>query len=131
MVSLADCAFYAFSYLIKENHIKACGGITSAVRRAREIRPDLEVQVEVENLNELKEAINASVDIILIDNFSAEEVNKIGKFKNPATKIEVSGNISSDHLSFIKELDIDYISSGDLTKNISATDYSLIFKPID
>ena len=70
-------------------------------------------------------AINA--DIFSVDAWSCSAidiaVNKI--------KLEVSGNINSDHLSFIKELDIDYISSADLTKNISATDYSLIFKPID
>ena len=115
------------SYLIKENHIKACGGITKAVKRAREIRPNLEVQVEVENLNELKEAINASVDIILIDNFSAEEVNKIGKFKNPATKIEVSGNINEDNLAEYLSANkiIDRISCGSLTKSVSSVDLSM------
>ena len=115
------------SYLIKENHIKACGGITSAVRRAREIRPDLEVQVEVENLNEFHEAINASADIILIDNFSAEEVNKIGKFKNPATKIEVSGNINEDNLAEYLSANkiIDRISCGSLTKSVKSVDLSM------
>ena len=116
------------SYLIKENHIKACGGITKAVRRAREIRPDLEVQVEVENLNEFNEAINASVDIILIDNFSAEEVNKIGKLKNPATKIEVSGNINEDNLAEYLSANkiIDRISCGSLTKSVNSVDLSMI-----
>ena len=115
------------SYLIKENHIKACGGITKAVKRAREIRPDLEVQVEVENLNEFNEAINASVDIILIDNFSAEEVNKIGKFKNPATKIEVSGNINEDNLAEYLSANkiIDRISCGSLTKSVKSVDLSM------
>ncbi len=115
------------SYLIKENHIKACGGITKAVRRAREIRPDLEVQVEVENLNEFNEAINASVDIILIDNFSAEEVNTIGKLKNPATKIEVSGNINEDNLAEYLSANkiIDRISCGSLTKSVISVDLSM------
>ena len=115
------------SYLIKENHIKACGGITKAVRRAREIRPDLEVQVEVENLNEFNEAINASVDIILIDNFSAEEVNEIGKLKNPATKIEVSGNINEDNLAEYLSANkiIDRISCGSLTKSVKSVDLSM------
>ena len=115
------------SYLIKENHIKACGGITKAVRRAREIRPDLEVQVEVENLNEFNEAINASADIILIDNFSAEEVSKIGKLKNPATKIEVSGNINEDNLAEYLSANkiIDRISCGSLTKSVSSVDLSM------
>ena len=115
------------SYLIKENHIKACGGITKAVRRAREIRPDLQVQVEVENLNEFNEAINASVDIILIDNFSAEEVNKIGKFKNPATRIEVSGNINEDNLAEYLSANkiIDRISCGSLTKSVKSVDLSM------
>ena len=115
------------SYLIKENHIKACGGITKAVRRAREIRPDLEVQVEVENLNEFNEAINASVDIILIDNFSAEEVNTIGKLKNPATKIEVSGNINEDNLAEYLSANkiIDRISCGSLTKSVKSVDLSM------
>ena len=116
------------SYLIKENHIKACGGITKAVRRAREIRPDLEVQVEVENLNEFNEAINASVDIILIDNFSAEEVNEIGELKNPATKIEVSGNIDEDNLAEYLSANkiIDRISCGSLTKSVKSVDLSMI-----
>ena len=115
------------SYLIKENHIKACGGITKAVRRAREIRPDLEVQVEVENLNEFNEAINASVDIILIDNFSAEEVNTRGKLKNPATKIEVSGNINEDNLAEYLSANkiIDRISCGSLTKSVKSVDLSM------
>ena len=115
------------SYLIKENHIKACGGITSAVRRAREIRPDLEVQVEVENLNEFHEAINASVDIILIDNFSAEEVNEIGELKNSATKIEVSGNINEDNLAEYLSANkiIDRISCGSLTKSVKSVDLSM------
>ena len=115
------------SYLIKENHIKACGGITKAVRRAREIRPDLEVQVEVENLNEFNEAINASVDIILIDNFSAEEVNEIGELKNPATKIEISGNINEDNLAEYLSANkiIDRISCGSLTKSVKSVDLSM------
>ena len=115
------------SYLIKENHIKACGGITSAVKRAREIRPDLEVQVEVENLNEFNEAINASVDIILIDNFSAEEVNEIGELKNPATKIEISGNINEDNLAEYLSANkiIDRISCGSLTKSVKSVDLSM------
>lgn len=115
------------SYLIKENHIKACGGITSAVRRAREIRPDLEVQVEVENLNEFHEAINASADIILIDNFSAEEVNEIGELKNPATKIEISGNINEDNLAEYLSANkiIDRISCGSLTKSVKSVDLSM------
>ena len=115
------------SYLIKENHIKACGGITKAVRRAREIRPDLEVQVEVENLNEFNEAINASADIILIDNFSAEEVNEIGELKNSATKIEISGNINEDNLAEYLSANkiIDRISCGSLTKSVKSVDLSM------
>ena len=115
------------SYLIKENHIKACGGITKAVRRAREIRPDLEVQVEVENLSEFNEAINASVDIILIDNFSAEEVNEIGELKNPATRIEISGNINEDNLAEYLSSNkiIDRISCGSLTKSVKSVDLSM------
>ena len=115
------------SYLIKENHIKACGGITSAVRRAREIRPDLEVQVEVENLNEFHEAINASADIILIDNFSAEEVNEIGELKNSATKIEISGNINEYNLAEYLSANkiIDRISCGSLTKSVKSVDLSM------
>ena len=115
------------SFLIKENHIKACGGITKAVRRAREIRPDLEVQVEVENLNEFNEAINASVDVILIDNFSSEEVNKIGKLKNPAPKIEVSGNINEDNLAEYLSANkiINRISCGSLTKSVNSVDLSM------
>ena len=130
-VSIGGCKNHRIglfdSYLIKENHIKACGGITSAVRRAREIRPDLEVQVEVENLNEFHEAINASADIILIDNFSAEEVNEIGELKNSATKIEVSGNINEDNLAEYLSANkiIDRISCGSLTKSVKSVDLSM------
>ena len=85
----------------------------------------------MENLNELQEAIDSGADIAMLDNFKQTDLVTAAEIAVNKIELEVSGNIDLDHLSFIKELDIDYISSGDLTKKKSATDYSLIFKPID
>ena len=116
--------------LVKENHITSSGSIKKAVDTLRNNEVKI-IEVEVENLNELQEAIDSGADIAMLDNFKQADLVTAAEIAVNKIKLEVSGNISSDHLSFIKELDIDYISSGDLTKNISATDYSLIFKPID
>jgi nicotinate-nucleotide pyrophosphorylase (carboxylating) len=116
--------------LVKENHITSSGSIKKAVDTLRNNEVKI-IEVEVENLNELQEAIDSGADIAMLDNFKQTDLVTAAEIAVNKIKLEVSGNISTDHLSFIKELDIDYISSGDLTKNISATDYSLIFKPID
>ncbi len=116
--------------LVKENHIASSGSIKKAVETLRnnEVK---NIEVEVENLDELREAIDSGADIAMLDNFEQKDLVAAVEIATNKIKLEVSGNIDVYALSTIKELDIDYISSGDLTKNISSTDYSLIFKSID
>ena len=116
--------------LVKENHIASSGSIKKAVKilRNNEVKT---IEVEVENLDELREAIDSGADIAMLDNFKRKDLVAAIEIAANKIKLEVSGNIDVYALSAIKELDIDYISSGDLTKNITATDYSLIFKSID
>ena len=82
------------AFLIKENHIAACGGITLAVSKAREISPDKIIEVEVENLTELNEALDAHADVVMVDNFAKEELEALRNINFGNTKIEVSGNIT-------------------------------------
>ena len=116
--------------LVKENHITSSGSITKAVETLRDKEVKI-IEIEVENLDELREAIDSGADIAMLDNFKHIDLVAAAEIAANKIRLEVSGNIDVDALSSIKELDIDYISSGDLTKNISATDYSLIFKSID
>ena len=116
--------------LVKENHIASSGSIKKAVETLRNNEVKI-IEVEVENLDDLREAIDSGADIAMLDNFKQKDLVAAVEIAANKIKLEVSGNIDVYALSTIKELDIDYISSGDLTKNISATDYSLIFKSID
>ena len=116
--------------LVKENHIASSGSIKKAVETLRNNEVKI-IEVEVENLDELREAIDSGADIAMLDNFEQEDLVAAVGIATNKIKLEVSGNIDVYALSTIKELDIDYISSGDLTKNITATDYSLIFKSLD
>ncbi|RZO96722.1 MAG: carboxylating nicotinate-nucleotide diphosphorylase [Gammaproteobacteria bacterium] len=116
--------------LVKENHIISAGSIHSAVARLRENNVKL-IEVEVENLDELNEAIKSQADIAMLDNFNTHDLLKASEMAQGKIKIEVSGNIDKEQIAKLKNLNIDYISSGDLTKNIAATDYSLIFKSVD
>ena len=116
--------------LVKENHIASSGSIKKAVETLRNNEVKI-IEVEVENLDELREAIDSGADIAMLDNFKQKDLVAAVEIAASKIKLEVSGNIDVYALSTIKELDIDYISSGDLTKNITATDYSLIFKSLD
>ena len=116
--------------LVKENHIISAGSIHSAVARLRENKVKL-IEVEVENLDELNEAIQSQADIAMLDNFNTHDLLKASEMAQGKIKIEVSGNIDKEQIAKLKNLNIDYISSGDLTKNIAAIDYSLIFKSLD
>ena len=116
--------------LVKENHIISAGSIHSAVARLRENKVKL-IEVEVENLDELNEAMESQADIAMLDNFNTHDLLKASEMAQGKIKIEVSGNIDKEQIMKLKNLNIDYISSGDLTKNIAATDYSLIFKSVD
>ncbi len=119
--------------LIKENHIMAAGSISNAIKTAREISPHtLKIEVEVETLEELQEALAAEADILLLDNMSNElleqAVNLNLSNKQGRAKLEVSGNITHERLESLKNIGIDYISTGAITKHLNATDFSLRFE---
>ncbi|MBH0059282.1 carboxylating nicotinate-nucleotide diphosphorylase [Pseudoalteromonas sp. SWXJZ94C] len=116
------------AFLIKENHIAACGGITNAVAQAKANHPNKPVEVEVESLNELKQAIDAGADIIMLDNFSVEQIKKAVISTNKRAKIEVSGNMTLDILKTYSQAGVDFISSGALTKNLQSIDLSMRFE---
>lgn len=113
------------AFLIKENHIAACGGIAAAVGYARKLSGELNVEVEVENFDELDQALAAGADTIMLDNFSLEELREaVARGKGHAV-LEASGNVDDATLKAIADTGIDCISSGALTKNIKAIDLSM------
>ena len=112
--------------LLKDNHIGAAGGIKKAVELVKKnISPMRKIEVEVENLEMVKEALEAKVDIIMLDNMSIEDIKKAVKLISGEAKIECSGNITKDNVEEILVTGIDYISSGSLTNNVKALDISL------
>ena len=113
------------AFLIKENHIIACGGIANAVNKAKQMLPEKEIEVEVESLDELKQAVSAGADRVMLDNFTREQIMQIKAIDLGNTKIEVSGNVTEHSLSQYLDTPIDFISSGSLTKNIQAIDLSM------
>lgn len=116
------------AFLIKENHIAACGGIANAVATARKIAPGKPVEVEVENLEEYQQALEAGADIIMLDNFSIDDAKTAIARKTGSVKLEISGNLDSDNLKNVALAGIDYLSSGSLTKHCRAVDYSMRLK---
>ena len=115
------------AFLIKENHILAAGGIAVAIQRARSARPDLVVEVEVEDLDQLDEALGAAPDIVLLDNFSLEQTAEAVRRNKGKVKIEVSGGIRLEDVSAIARCGVDYISVGDITKHVDPADLSMRF----
>jgi nicotinate-nucleotide pyrophosphorylase (carboxylating) len=116
------------AYLIKENHIMACGGIEQAINKAKQLNPGKTVEVEVENLDEFEQALKAKADIIMLDNFSLTDIETAVATNNNAehqAKLEVSGNITDERLTELAATGVDFISSGALTKNIQAIDLSM------
>ncbi|WP_289027858.1 carboxylating nicotinate-nucleotide diphosphorylase [uncultured Paraglaciecola sp.] len=113
------------AYLIKENHIFACGSIENAVKQARQANSQLNVEVEVENIEELNQAILAKADIIMLDNFDNQMIQQAVAINGGKCKLEVSGNITKPRLKALSQLGVDYISSGALTKDVKAIDLSL------
>jgi nicotinate-nucleotide pyrophosphorylase (carboxylating) len=109
--------------LIKENHILAAGSITKAINLAKE--QNVPVEVEVESLQELEEALEARPDQILLDNFNIAELVKAVRITQGRTKLEASGNVDKQNIRSIAETGVDYISIGALTKNIAAIDFSM------
>jgi nicotinate-nucleotide pyrophosphorylase (carboxylating) len=113
------------AFLIKENHIAACGGIANAVKEARKLASDIPVEVEVETFDELDQALDAGADIIMLDNFSLEELSEAVKRGSGRATLEASGNVNATTLKAIADTGVDCISSGALTKDITSIDLSM------
>lgn len=119
------------AFLIKENHINACRTIGNAVSRARGLDARKTVEVEVETLDQLQEAIAAGANIVMLDNFSVEQMYEAVKINAGRVKLEASGGIDGVSLVRIAETGVDYVSVGALTKNCEAIDLSLRFMDRD
>jgi nicotinate-nucleotide pyrophosphorylase (carboxylating) len=115
------------AFLLKENHLSACGSMSEAVHLARQSHPDLLLEVEVENLDQLQQAIDNKVDRVLLDNFNLEMLNRAVTMTNKRLKLEASGDITLDNILEVAQTGVDYISIGALTKHIKAVDFSLRF----
>lgn len=113
------------AFLIKENHIAACGSIARAVETARHLAPGRPVEVETENLEELAEALDAGADIIMLDEFSLADMRTAVKQAAGKARLEASGGINRDTLVPVAETGVDYISIGALTKDVKAIDLSM------
>ncbi|MDX7864017.1 MULTISPECIES: carboxylating nicotinate-nucleotide diphosphorylase [Aeromonas] len=115
------------AYLIKENHILACGGIQEAIAQARHLNPGKPVEVEVESLAELELALAAEADIVMLDNFDIPMMQEAVRLNQGRAKLEVSGNVTLDTLAGYAATGIDFISVGALTKHVRALDLSMRF----
>lgn len=113
------------AFLIKENHIAACGGVAATVAAAHRIAPGKPVEVEVENLNELREALAAGADIIMLDELSLEDMRTAVELNAGQAKLEASGGVNEQTIRAIAETGVDYISLGTLTKDVKAIDLSM------
>lgn len=116
------------AFLIKENHIIATGSIRDAVEKAFWLHPDVPVEVEVESLDELTLALAAGADIVMLDNFTVEQMREAVKQTDGSALLEVSGNVTDETLRIFAETGVDYISVGALTKHVRALDLSMRFK---
>jgi nicotinate-nucleotide pyrophosphorylase (carboxylating) len=118
--------------LIKENHIAAAGSIAAAVAAARRVDAGVMVEVEVENLEQLEQALAAGADRILLDNFSLDDLRKAvehtRRSQRPQTELEASGNVTLETLRAVAECGVDFISVGGLTKHLRAIDLSMRFE---
>ncbi len=115
------------AFLIKENHIAACGSIAEAVATARTNEPGKPVEVEVESLNELEQALAAGADTVMLDNFTLDDMKTAVATVNGRCKLEASGNVTQETLRPIALTGVDYISIGVLTKDCKAIDLSMRF----
>ena len=116
--------------LIKENHIMAAGSISKAIAMARQLHPGVKVEVEVESLAELAEALQAQPDIIMLDNFDRAGMVEAVRITAGRVKLEASGNVNFDTVRAIAETGVDYISIGGLTKDVRAVDLSMRFRSL-
>lgn len=115
------------AYLIKENHILACGGIQEAIAEARRLNPGKPLEVEVESLAELEQALVAKADIVMLDNFDVPMMREAVALNQGRAKLEVSGNVTLDTLAEYAATGVDFISVGALTKHVRALDLSMRF----
>ncbi|OIU86957.1 carboxylating nicotinate-nucleotide diphosphorylase [Acinetobacter sp. AR2-3] len=115
------------AFLIKENHIMAAGGIAQAIAQAHQIAPGKPVEVEVETWDELNQALEAHADIVMLDNFSQQQMIDAVQHVAGRCKLEASGNITIDNLREVASTGVDYISMGVLTKDVKAIDLSMRF----
>ncbi|NWK73230.1 carboxylating nicotinate-nucleotide diphosphorylase [Acinetobacter cumulans] len=115
------------AFLIKENHIMAAGGIAQAIAKAHSIAPGKAVEVEVETWDELNQALEAKADIVMLDNFSQQQMIDAVKHVAGRCKLEASGNITIANLREVATTGVDYISMGVLTKDVTAVDLSMRF----
>lgn len=113
--------------LIKENHIAASGSITAAVAKAKQQQPDLKIEVETESLDEFRIALKTDADIIMLDNFSLQDMATAVKENKTEKSLEASGNVSLETVRDIAETGVDYISCGALTKDVKSIDFSMRF----
>ena len=113
------------AFLIKENHISAAGSIAKAVAAARDVAPDKPVEVEVENEEELEQALTAGADRIMLDNFTLEALRDAVSRTAGSADLEASGNVTDETLVAIAETGVDFISIGALTKHVRALDLSM------
>lgn len=116
------------AFLIKENHIAACGGISQAVAVAKKNHSEKTVEVEVESMDELQQALTAGADIIMLDNFTPTMIEEAVTATRGKAKLEVSGNMTIEILQEYTKAGVDFISSGALTKHLKAVDLSMRFK---
>lgn len=118
--------------LIKENHIDAAGGIAAILDTARTQNPGTPIEIEVESVDELREALDAGAKRVMLDNFALEQLREAVEinrgYGESAATLEASGNVSLDTVRAIAETGVDFISSGDLTKNVRSSDLSMLFR---
>ena len=117
--------------LIKENHIAAAGGVPEVLAKTREINSAIPIQIEVENIEQLQQAIASGAKLILLDNFSNEQMAEAVKVTAGRAELEASGGITLDNVREVAETGVDRISIGDLTKDIEAIDLSMRFVSMD
>jgi len=118
--------------LIKENHIRSAGGISASLKSAQALDTDVLIEIEVESHDELLQALDAGAERILLDNFSLDALQRAvatnKSYGYTAAELEASGNITLDSIRQVAETGVDYISTGAITKNINAIDFSMLFK---
>jgi len=117
--------------LIKENHIATAGSVSIAVNEAKQQHPNIKLEVEVENADQLKEALGTKTDVILLDNFSLSELENAVNINDGKKKLEASGNMTLENIREVAKTGVDYISIGAITKHVQAVDFSMRFARAD